>query len=186
MCWPGQMRSAAACYVFLAKKRSITQTQEFNLGCDWRLNQTWQHSHEAWQDSRPQRRHITSSDLVTLIEQHSTTTTHFTGDANSKSDASSSPAAVDVVANSDKSISPCDICVTFVSKFCGVNVLGLWLMSWLLFSCCCCCCCPCYNARIYYVYVTFTLFTPRRAFVLNRYRHLCRCLWFAAPAKMKT
>lgn len=42
---------------------------------------------------------------------------------------------LDVVANSDKSISPCDICVTFVSKFCGVNVLGLWLMSWLLFSC---------------------------------------------------
>lgn len=178
MYWAGHLRSAAACYVFLAKKRSITQTQEFNLGCDWRLNQTWQDLHEAWQDSRPHAKHITTTDLVTLIEHHSTTTTHFTGDANSKSDAS----AADVFANSDKSISPCDICVTFVSKFCGVNVLGLWLMSWLLFSCCC----PCYNARIYYVYATFTLFTPRRAFVLNRYRHLCRCLWFAAPAKMKT
>lgn len=57
MCWPGHLRSAAACYVFLAKKRSITQTQEFNLSCDRRLNQTWQASYEAWQDSRLHAKH---------------------------------------------------------------------------------------------------------------------------------
>lgn len=58
MCWPGHLRSAAACYVFLAKKRSITHTApRIQFGLRRRLNQTWQDLNGAWQDSRPQAQH---------------------------------------------------------------------------------------------------------------------------------